>query len=101
VFTFSTEFALEDIEAIVEKSEVKPLDTILRKTYAIIARPKNTVITFWIEADLWLFVHSLEQGLSLGQSFQATKDHYREFDLTKALHFLLNEAIIAKIILPR
>ncbi len=97
IFIFSSKFSLAEIEKIVEDSTAEAINLNIHKTCAVIARLENKVITFWLAEDLWLFIHYIERNLNLLQASNKIQELYPDFDLAEAIHFLLQNQLIAKI----
>lgn len=97
VFTMTSQFSLDKIAFLIENHDNSTLNSVAQETYAIIARPYNAVLTFWVSADLWLFIDALLKGKTLGESFQTVKDQFQNFDLTNAVHFLLQQNLLISI----
>lgn len=95
VFTLESGFALDEIVALIANPELPEIKSIFKKTYAIIARPNCEVLTFWVNADVWYFTTLLLNNQTLGAVYKAVIKQYPDFDLTKALQFLLQENLIA------
>lgn len=94
VFCYTSEYPLDEIVTIIDDPNAEPINLSDKKTHAIIARPENTVLTFWVAADLWLFVDLIAQQYNLGDALQKTLDQYQDFNLQNALQFLLTEKLI-------
>lgn len=97
VFIMMSQFALDEIVGLIENPGYATVNSISKKTYALVARPYYTVLTFWVGADLWLFIDALLKGNALGESFQAVKNEFQDFDLTNAVHFLLQQKLLISI----
>lgn len=97
VFTMMSPFALDEIVGLIENPHYATVNSISKKTYVVLARPYNTVLTFWVGADLWLFIDALLKGNTLGGSFQTVKNQFQNFDLTNAIHFLLQQKLLISI----
>lgn len=100
VFIFYSDFNLADIEEIIENPNAKALELNTLGSYAIIARPHDETLTFWVTQDLWLFIRYLYEGLNISQSFDKTCEKCPDFNLADAIHFLLSKELIFKIIKP-
>lgn len=99
-FMISSIFPLNNIEEIVENPAAEAINLNTNKVYVLIARPENAVVVFWVNADLWLFIDLLIQGLSLGQAFRKAQEKVPDFNLVQSLHFILQKKIVAQIIIP-
>ncbi len=97
VYTMMSQFALDEIASLIENPEISALNSVSKKTYAIIARPSNSVLTFWASAELWSFIDTLSKGKTLVEAFQAVKNQHQDFDLTNAIQFLLQQNLIESI----
>jgi len=95
VQTFCSNYPLNRIEELIENLEANTVNLNSNKAFSLIARPENEVITFWIEADCWLLIHSLQQSLSLGEAVQRTMEQHPDFNLSSALHFIIQTKIVA------
>lgn len=99
-FMISSIFPLNKIEEIVENPDAEAINLKKNKVYTLIARPENTVLVFWVDAEFWLFIDLLKEGLSLGQAFQKIQERDLDFDLAHSLHFILQNKFVAQIIIP-
>ncbi len=95
VFCYSSKYPLDEIVTIIEDPNAEPISFFDKKAHAIIARPENTVIIFWVTADLWLFVDLIAQQYNLGDALQKTLDHYQDFNLQNSLQFLITEKLLS------
>lgn len=96
-FTYTSEFPIQDIQNIVKNPNTSELSLRKSHSYSIVTRPKYEVLTIWITADLWDFIHYLEQGLCLSQVVHQTKKKHANFDLEQGIFFLLEKKLIKSI----
>jgi hypothetical protein len=90
-----SDYPLDKIENLLENPEAEAINLNSNKAYALIARPENTILTFWINADDWLFIDSLQQKLNLAQAVQKTCEQHPDFNLTQSLQWILQNKLIA------
>ena len=97
--TYQSNFSIDKIEEIIYTPESDQINLIDKKVYAIIAIPKTEITIFWIEEDLYHFIEFLIEGLNLSQTTEKMEKLYPSFDLSMAIHFLLEKQLITKIII--
>ena len=94
---FSSDFCIMDIDEVATNPDAKPIDSIYRKSYSIVARPNDIVLSLWISEDLWYFCAYLEDGFTLDDTCKKLEKQYPDFDLAAAIHFLVEQQLIYKI----
>lgn len=99
MFTFTSDFPIDEIQVIAENSEANDINLNLTKVYAIIVRPNDAVLTYWISQDLWYFYSDLKQGQTISKAFNKAHEQFPDFDLTQAIHFLLQKQLICNIVI--
>ncbi|MDQ2994133.1 MAG: DNA-binding domain-containing protein [Pseudomonadota bacterium] len=97
VFCFVSGFPLDEIDAVINNPDLDAINLTTKRTCALIARPENTVTTFWVPADLECFVRALQNNLNLAESLQLTLGEFSEFNIQQAIEFLLHNHLIARI----
>jgi hypothetical protein len=97
VQTFCSNYPLNKIKELIENFELNAVDLNSNKTFCLITRPENELIHYWIEADCWLLIRSLQQSLRLGEAVQKTMEQHPNFKLSSALHFIIQTKIVSGI----
>lgn len=87
VYSFCSDFPIDQIEEIAFNPDAEPIDLKVTKTYAIINR--NDV--FWLEPNIWKIVAMLMQGKTI-----ATIGDNPE-DLSATIYFILNNQLVKEI----
>lgn len=94
VYMMQSEYALDEIAALIENPDFVELNSISKKTFCVILRSDSNVMSYWLAEDLWNFISHLLKGLSLGVVCQTMIQHYPQFDFSKALHFIFQKRMI-------
>lgn len=94
VYMMQSEYALDEIAALIESPESVVLNSVSKKTFCVIVRSDSIVVSCWVAEDLWDFIAHLLKGLSLSVVYEAMMEHYPQFDLSKALHFIFQKRLI-------
>lgn len=98
VYLFSSFYGLKDIIDLINDPQ-KTDHVIFYKEpcYAVISRPFNHVVTYWLSESQFYFLKLLKKGFSLPQSFECVlkKDH--AFDLVECLQIVLTNRLLWKV----
>ena len=100
LFLFSSSFPINDIQEIIENPNSSSINLTSTQAYNIILCPEDEVITFWIEQNLWKFIQYLTKGKTLAQATHKIQEKHPDFNLSDAIHFILEKQLIHKIIFP-
>lgn len=96
---FTSDFPIMDIHEIATNPDAKSIDLKSCKSYAVIARPEDEVLTLWISEDLWHFCDAMYNGMTLGDAYEKLEAEYPNFDLAGAIHFVVTMKLIYKILI--
>lgn len=97
IYMIKSEYALDEIEALIEKPSSSELNSVTKKTYGIIVQSNYIVLTHWVAVDLWFFIETLLSGFSLDKAYQSVIEQYPEFDLTSAISFIIQKKVIVSV----
>jgi hypothetical protein len=96
LYLFKSEYSLDKIQEIIDNPNADSIKLENLPSYAIIARPENSVITLWVSEEYYIFFENLRRGLALGKVIQKITDLYSNFDLASMIHFLISYMLIEK-----
>ena len=96
LFSFSSNFPLYEIQEILENPKANSIKLSNKSAFALIYRNQEQIITLWITEELWHFFSSLQHGLNLEEALEKVP---ADFNLTQAIHFLLEKQLIHKVII--
>lgn len=94
VYCMQSQYPLDEILNVIENPDADPINLNDKRTYAIIARPENEVVTFWVGPDSWHFINYIVHKSKLGKALEMTLDEHPHFDLPATLNFLLSEKLV-------
>ncbi len=97
VYFMQSVFPLDNILNIIENPDSEKLHLTKQNTYALIARPENNVITYWLSEDYYVFFDDLKKGLSFGLSIEKAEKKYSDFNLSEIITFLIENKLISHI----
>lgn len=97
-YLFESTHPIEQIQAVINEISVENVILEEEKRYAVIARPFDSLLIDWIDADLWCFLESLKQAKTLAQTITETLNLSPDFNLTHAFQYLISKKIVASII---
>jgi hypothetical protein len=99
VILYQSTYPLDKILDIANNPDAPEWVLSLKTTSVLILRPQHKVLSFWIESDLYLFLDLLNQANSLSDAVESVLIEYPDFDLTKAIQFMLQNRMMMKITL--
>ncbi|MBS0289260.1 MAG: putative DNA-binding domain-containing protein [Proteobacteria bacterium] len=98
VILFRSRYPLDKIMELLSSHDITyQINLDKRAACALITRLERKVVTFWLSGMDWYFIKQLKSGKKLINALNKTLRKYPDFDLTKALHFMLEKKIIGKI----
>lgn len=94
---FVSNFSISEIEEVVDDHVKNTINLSCKGVYGVILYQDDKLLTFWIDKGLWLFIKSLQNGVSLYESAEQALFIDEEFDLTRGMIFMLSNKLIHKI----
>lgn len=92
-----SDFPLDKIQEIIDKPNGEGFDLRKNTTYGLIARSEESVVTYWISEDNFIFFQNIENKLSLADCIENTENKYPNFSIIKAIDFLMVNKLISGI----
>lgn len=97
VYLIQSDFPLDKIQQIIEQPQASHFDLHKSTTYALIARPEEGVITYWVNSDNFLFFQNIVKKISLSDCIENTENKHPNFSIIKAIDFLMVNKLISTI----
>lgn len=94
---FSSMFAINQIEQVVDQVVLNTVNLSNVGVFGVIHFHDAKLLTYWIDKDLWCFIKSLQNGLTLYESAEQALMADEKFDLTKAIVFIFRNQLIQTI----
>lgn len=93
----SSSFPLDEIQQLLMNPSIQTMQLRSKSSYAIVMRPQQELLTYWITQDKWLFIHLLWKGDSIQKSMEIILKHYPTFNFAETLSFIFQHHMIKKI----
>lgn len=97
VYLMESKFPLDKILELVENFDISGFELKNYKTYALISRVENCVMTYWITEDNFLFFQNVLNRLTLAECLENTEKKYPHFNITETIGFLMSCKLISTI----
>lgn len=91
---YTSIYPIPEIQNVAENPDAAELKLRHQQVQAVITRPFNDVLTFWLAEDVWMFLSALKQGATLDNAVTKTCAKYSDFNPTHALGFMLHNRLI-------
>ncbi len=97
LFIHTSVYPLHRIQDIIEQPDAPALDLQSEMTTALIARPQNRVMTWFVTPATGLFLNELIAGANLSAALATTNEDHDDFDLSAVFQLLLQQGLILAI----
>ena len=95
VFLYSSPYFLKEIFDFIEYPDEKgTIDLKSVPSYAVITRHYNYVITHWVTEEMFEFLNYVKKRVTLIQTYEYMLKTNPDFDLVKALQFMLTNNLM-------
>ena len=92
---FSSDYPLNEIEQALKSPD--PIQLSQLSSYAIVARPHQELLTYWISLENWKFIYLLWKGGGILQSMDTIQTQFPAFNFSKAFYFMFQHNLIKMI----
>lgn len=90
----SSNHPLDLIKDILGDDNISSIQLPNRPSFALLARVDNQLMTYWLEQDLWMFIHYLHHGMKLNIALEKVNQKFSNFDLSFALYFIFEKKLV-------
>ena len=93
----TSDFPLHEIEEALKTQNSESIQLSQNPSYAIVARPHQELLTYWLTNENWMFIHLLWKGGSILQSMNSIQTQFPAFNFSEAFYFMFQHHLIKMI----